>query len=84
MSSLAATLPGKERQLTLTVGGQSYAMDGQGVREVIRRPKLTRVPHGPPALLGVCNLRGTVLPVVSLARLMGSAPGPEERVVVLD
>ena len=84
MSSLAATLPGKARQLTLQVGGQSYAMDGQGVREVIRRPKLIRVPHGPPALLGVCNLRGTVLPVVSLARLMGSTPGPEERVVVLD
>jgi purine-binding chemotaxis protein CheW len=73
-----------QRQLTVVIAGRSYALAGDNVLEVIRRPRVTRVPHGPPALVGVCNLRGTVLPVVSLARLMDAKPGDEERVVVLD
>ncbi|SEQ09614.1 CheW protein [Devosia sp. YR412] len=73
-----------QRQLTVVVGGQTYTLAGDQLVEVLRRSRITRVPHGPPALLGVSNLRGAVLPIVSLARLMGSAPGSEERVVVLD
>jgi purine-binding chemotaxis protein CheW len=75
---------GVRRQLMVAVGGQRFALAGDAVREVLRRPHLTRVPHGPPALLGVCNLRGSVLPVVSLARLMGEEAGSEARVIVLD
>ncbi|WP_084527794.1 chemotaxis protein CheW [Kaistia soli] len=73
-----------QRQLIVVVGGQSYALPGENVVEVLRRPRVTRVPHGPPALLGVSNLRGAVLPVVSLAKLMGTTQGSEERIVVLD
>jgi len=69
------------RRLTLSIAGQRYVVSGQNVVEVLRRPEVTRVPHG---LLGVSNLRGAVLPVVSLARLMGAEPGGEDRVVVLD
>ncbi len=76
--------PGGGRHLTVIVGGAPVALPGDAVREVLRRPRLTRVPHGPPALAGVCNLRGAVLPVVSLARLMGEEAGDEGRVVVLD
>ena len=73
-----------QRQLAVVVGGQTYTLPGDKLVEVLRRSRITRVPHAPPALLGVSNLRGAVLPVVSLARLMGSAPGSEERVVVFD
>lgn len=76
--------PVAQRQLTVVVGDQRYGLRGDTVVEVIRRPRITRVPHGPPALVGVANLRGTVLPIVSLARLMGQDPGPETRVAVLD
>lgn len=76
--------PGGGRHLTVIVGGAPVALPGDAVREVLRRPRLTRVPHGPPALTGICNLRGAVLPVVSLARLMGEEAGDEGRVVVLD
>ena len=68
----------------MLIGDQRYDLPADTLVEVIRRPRLTRVPHGPPALVGVANLRGTVLPVVSLARLMGHDSGPEERVAVLD
>lgn len=84
MSTGPQALPGAHRRLTVSAGGRSYALSGESLIEVLRRPKVTRVPNGPPALLGVSNLRGAVLPMVSLARLLDQDVGREERLVVLD
>lgn len=84
MSSEAPAVSSVQRQLAVVVGGKTYTLPGDQLVEVLRRSRVTRVPHGPPALLGISNLRGAVLPLVSLARLMGSAAGSEERVVVLN
>lgn len=60
------------------------AMAAEGVAEVIRAPRITRMPHGPPGLLGVTHLRGLVLPVVSLGALLGEETQADTtRVVVL-
>lgn len=59
-------------------------MAAEGVAEVIRAPRITRMPHGPPGLLGVTHLRGLVLPVVSLGALVGNESQTDvTRVVVL-
>ena len=73
------------QRLTVRTGSARVAMAVSGVAEVLRRPRLTRVPNGPPGLLGVTHLRGVVLPVLSLARLLDeeNPPGAAERVVVL-
>lgn len=60
--------------LGLTSGGNDYSIPAKAVREIIQMPAITRVPYSPPALAGVMNLRGAVLPVVSLALLLGEAP----------
>jgi purine-binding chemotaxis protein CheW len=52
------------------------AVPAETVAEVIRRPRLTRVPHAPPSLLGLTQLRGAPVPVVSLARLLGGEDAP--------
>jgi purine-binding chemotaxis protein CheW len=73
--------------LTFTVSGERMALPAGDVSEIIRPQVLTRVPHGPPTLLGVTNLRSTVLPVVSMAGLLGrsqSIASPAARVVVVD
>ncbi len=72
--------------LTVQVGDEHFALPTSDVAEVIRSPTLTRVPLGPSSLLGVTNLRGSVMPVVSLDRLLGRDGGsaPNARVVVLD
>lgn len=57
------------------------------VAEIIRPPKLAQMPMAPPSLLGLANLRGTVLPVLSLRRLLGwdDADSAETaRVIVID
>jgi len=46
--------------------GERLALPAAQVMEIVRPPTITRVPHSPPNLLGVANLRGRVLPVVSL------------------
>jgi len=72
------------QRLTVRVGAARVAMAAEGVAEVIRAPRITRVPHGPPGLLGVTHLRGLVLPVVSLGALLGDESPPDTtRVVVL-
>ena len=74
------------RFLTFEVDAQLYALRTDEVTEVVHVPALARVPQGPPALLGVANLRGAVLPVASLHAMLGSAPrqGPATRAIVLD
>ncbi|MGU3493690.1 chemotaxis protein CheW [Xanthobacteraceae bacterium A53D] len=72
------------RHLTVRAGGHRIAIAAEAVAEVIRAPRITRLPNGPSALLGVTHTRGSVLPVISLSGLLG---GPVEatadRIVVL-
>lgn len=73
--------------LTVDASGEGFALPAALVREVLRPVPLTRVPHAPAALLGLANLRGAVLPILSLARLLGGAeapPGPAARIVVVE
>jgi purine-binding chemotaxis protein CheW len=83
----AAAHPGFTRLLTFRVDTQLYALRSEDISEVIRVPTLARVPQGPPALLGVANLRGAVLPVAGLRELLGKPPAPvlsAARAIVLD
>lgn len=72
------------RVLTLQAGGERLAVPAPIVREVARIPRLTRVPHAPSALLGLANIRGAVVPVLSLADLVERPIGTEQRVVIVD
>ena len=72
------------QRLTVKARGARVAMVASGVAEIIRTPRITRMPHGPPGLIGVTYLRGAVLPVVSLSQLLGEATTMDAtRVVVL-
>jgi purine-binding chemotaxis protein CheW len=59
----------------------------EDVGEIIRVPNLACMPLAPRSLLGLANLRGVVLPVVSLRRLL-DLPDPRSdeatRVIVID
>jgi len=74
---------GARRRLTVRAAGARVSLPAHAVAEVIKRPRLTRVPHAPPGLLGVAHLRGTVLPVVSLGQMLGLDGEDGDRVVVL-
>ena len=72
--------------LTFFVGGEQFAVTASDILEIHRPPRLTRVPNGPPSLLGIGSLRGMPAPVISLARLLGRTehPGPDSRLLLVD
>ncbi len=53
------------------------------VREVLRTPTITRVPNMPPAVEGMTEVRGELMPVVSLAKWMGIDEPPERKKYML-
>jgi purine-binding chemotaxis protein CheW len=55
----------------IRVGAETYALPVEHVLEVGELPELGAVPGSGPALLGVLNLRGRVLPTFDLARTFG-------------
>lgn len=85
MTEPAATDSGGERRfLTFRLDGQLYALPAAEVAEVIRVPAVARVPQGPKVLLGLANLRGSVLPVASGRALVGKAESEPSRAIVLN
>ena len=61
----------QRRYLAFIVAQRLYALPTELVFEVIRIPPRAHVPEAPKALLGLVNLRGAVLPLVSLRILLG-------------
>lgn len=75
------------RFLTFRLRDRLYALPADAVTEIIEPPTVTRVPQGPPALLGLANLRGAVLPLVSVRRLIDPADTTAQtsaRAIVVD
>jgi purine-binding chemotaxis protein CheW len=59
------------RACVVVLGGQPFAVDVADAREVVELDATTPVPGAPAPLLGVMNLRGSVLPVVEARPLLG-------------
>jgi purine-binding chemotaxis protein CheW len=59
--------------VTFMAGDEVFAVEMAPVQEIIRVPTVVRVPLSPPTLEGLANLRGKVLPIVSLRRALGFA-----------
>jgi len=60
-----------------------YAVDIMRIKEIIRLPKLSPLPRSLPFVEGVINLRGSVIPVVSLRKRFGLPPAENEEVARL-
>lgn len=62
--------------LTFHLAGEEYAVGILQIREIITYGTLTKVPHTPPSIRGVINLRGNVVPVVDLGLKFGLTANP--------
>ncbi|MFN0099813.1 MAG: chemotaxis protein CheW [Gemmatimonadaceae bacterium] len=71
------------RYLLVEVGGQSVAWELVQIREIVSARNVTRLPGAPVWVLGLLNLRGTVLTVVDLAQRLGLATKAEGGSVVV-
>lgn len=57
--------------LTFKLDEEVFALDISTVREVLDFTKITKVPQTPDFMLGVINLRGSVMPVVDMRLKFG-------------
>jgi len=64
--SAAAALP-EEQYCIFRAGRERFCLHVLEVDEVLEWPRLTRLPLSPPFVMGVFNLRGTIVPVVDIA-----------------
>ncbi|AUM73284.1 chemotaxis protein CheW [Paracoccus jeotgali] len=70
--------------LSFRLDDQEYCLDIAHVREIRGWTRATPLPHAPPHLKGVINMRGTVLPVIDLGLRLGGPPvEPDEHKVIV-
>jgi purine-binding chemotaxis protein CheW len=62
----AAQGPGSHQVLTFVLGSETYGVDILRVQEIRGWSSVTKIPHSPSHILGVLNLRGSIVPIVDL------------------
>lgn len=72
---------------TFTLGSQLFGVNILQMREIIRPIEVTKVPKATDIIEGVINLRGSVIPIVSLRARFGMPPknfDKETRIINMD
>jgi purine-binding chemotaxis protein CheW len=66
------------------VAGRLCACDLEAVREIVSTRAATRLPGAPEWVVGIINLRGTLVTVVDLAVRFGAGTGGSKSIVVVE
>lgn len=70
-SARVSHMDGQLQYIVIRLGEEQYGIDIRYVDNIVRMQNITRVPKVPAYLKGVINLRGEVIPVISLRLKMG-------------
>ena len=57
--------------VSFNLGEEEYAVEVLKVREILRMATITHIPNAPAAVEGIINLRGRVIPIISLRSSFG-------------
>lgn len=75
MASNVAILEKDRKQfIVVKIGGEQYGIDIGYVDNIVRMQKITRVPKAQSYFPGIINLRGEIVPVMSIRSKMGLEP----------
>ena len=70
MDAIAEVVEEKQ-YIVVKLGGEQYGIDIAHIDNIVRMSRITRVPKSQPYYVGVINLRGEVVPIMSLRRRFG-------------
>jgi purine-binding chemotaxis protein CheW len=79
--------PGREEFLAFVLGGERYALPVHRVREILKVPAVTEVPRAGDDLVGIVSVRGQVVAVRDLRRILrlpARPPTRRARILVVD
>ena len=77
---------GSTQFIVIKLGDEQYGIDIKYIENIVRMQHITRVPKVDSYLKGVINLRGEVIPVMSIRIKMGLEPDEEtksSRIIIL-
>lgn len=75
MANNVAVLENDKKQfIVVKIGSEQYGIDISYVDNIVRMQKITRVPKAQNYFKGIINLRGEVVPVMSIRTKMGLEP----------
>lgn len=57
--------------IVIRLGDEQYGIDIRSIDTIVKMQPITRIPKMPPFLKGVINMRGEVIPVISMRLKMG-------------
>jgi purine-binding chemotaxis protein CheW len=83
----SAGLKDESQLVTFLLKDEEFGFDIMSVQEIIRLPKMAKVPRTPDYVDGIANLRGVVLPVIDMRTRFGMERAEETdrtRVLVVD
>jgi purine-binding chemotaxis protein CheW len=86
-ATTAAAEKDESQLVTFYLGEEEFGFDIMSVQEIIRQPKLSRIPMAPAYVEGVANLRGMILPIIDTRTRFGMARAEDTdrtRVLVVD
>ncbi len=72
-----------QQMLTFALENESYGVDIQRVQEIRGWATVTQIPEAPAHILGVLNLRGTIVPIIDLRARMGMPTVPNSATTVI-
>ncbi len=72
----------EEQLVTMTVDGQHFGLSILSVQDIVETHAITQVPLAPSAISGVMNLRGRIVTVINLRRILGKTDDSESRMGV--
>ena len=61
----------KKQYIVVKLGSEQYGIDISYVDNIVRMQKITRVPKAQSYFKGIINLRGEIVPVMSIRKKMG-------------
>lgn len=62
---------GSEQYIQFEIGQEKYAIHISEIHEIIKMQEISEIPNVKPYVKGVINLRGKIVPVISLRELFG-------------
>ena len=73
--------------VSFMLADEEYGVEVLKVREIIRMPTITKMPNVPQHVEGIINLRGKVIPIISMRKrfnLMESENNSQTRIIIMD
>jgi len=63
--------------LVFSISGENYALQLEELKEVLKPKPVTEIPAAPPHIIGIISLRGIIVPIIDIKKILRISDGKE-------